>query len=133
MDFKEWIMNEMQSFTFPETVRLGVYVGDGEGPLSTKFFNLNGIDMRFEDWVIERGGQKPPMAHFSAPVLDANGQPAFLNFTFASVKQKAMIEPQARFPEIRQDWARFAEFYNGNSVVKPAQYDVNQRYGLATG
>lgn len=117
MDFKEWMIKEMASFSLNQNEPLSVYIGDGpSGPFHTESFNVTGIDMRFEDYSIE--GQKPPQGNWSAPLANNS----FINYNSAKPHQTT-VGPQAFYPLIRQDWARFAELYSGNVVLKPAQYD----------
>lgn len=133
MRFKEWISKELdllaeqEWFSFPNAVTIGVMMSDNTfGPFHTEFFTLDGIDMRFEDWKLENGRKLPPPLHFSAPITIEGGQNAFINYNNAYVRQKATISPQAAFVTIRPDWARFAIFYHGNTVVKSSPFEEDR-------
>ena len=117
MDFKKWMLKEMASFSLQQTEPLHVYVGEGpSGPFHVETFPATGIDMRFEDYSIE--GQRPPQGSWSAPLADGK----FINYNQAK-PHETTVAPQSLYPVIRQDWARFAEIYSNNTVLKPAMYD----------
>jgi hypothetical protein len=128
MRFREWIteelLNEQAWFSFPQPVAIGVELSDSpRGPFHVEYFNVDGIDMRFEDWRLEPGSNQPPPLHFSAPIVLRNGKHAFINYTNAFVPQKAVVEEEPSYVQIRPDWARFAVFYRGNVVTKSSQFE----------
>lgn len=65
---------------------------------------------------------------YSAPLADGR----FINYNGKTTdpNEITIIDKKATAQVIRKDWADFAEFINGNDVVKPAKYGRDERMAL---
>jgi hypothetical protein len=126
MRFKEWLLSEMAQIFLKEPTPITVWM-DASGTTKQTFV-ADFIDVRWEDWKSDPtkpifhmdGGAKlqgnvvAPLSvnqTFSAPLADGR----FINF---HSPQNQTIDRTSAYQVIRKDWARFAEFINGNRVVK---------------
>jgi hypothetical protein len=141
MTFKEWLLSERERFLFTKPITFSIWTD--EACRQTAMVTADIIDVRWEDWAHEKknpsfrtadgvvmmGNQQYPPASgvpFSAPLADGR----FLNW---QTERDASIDSHAFHPLIRKDWARFAEFVNGNHAVKSPAYlrptDIPARVG----
>jgi hypothetical protein len=126
MRFKEWLLAEEERIILKQKMPLTIWTDAACSQKQTIIADF--IDVRWEDWAKE--GSKPifrmdggttlqgnvvpkPTAGtpFSAPLADGR----FLNWNNVGSQT---VDNRAAHPLIRKDWARFAEFINGNVVVK---------------
>jgi hypothetical protein len=124
MKFKDWLIAERERFIFDKPITMSIWVDQNK----TKKITANLIDVRWEDWSLEGKEANTPLFQtplsksFSAPLADGR----YLNW---HSEGNYSIDQQALFRIIRKDWARFAEFINGNVVVKNPQYLRPGDYG----
>lgn len=124
----------------------------------TQSFPVTLIDMRFEDynldWMVQEYEAKQnhkvhsqpgilsmptPMvrpAHTKMPIGMAYSAPladgSFINYDGKArdENQITIIDKRPTAQVLRDDWADFAEFINGDNIVKPAKYDRNERMAI---
>lgn len=125
MQFKEWILEEYPVFTLPRPTQISVWIDEQGTKVASYIIDL--ADIRAEDWNIEDknrytldGGvqvskitPKAPNGAFSAPLADGR---------FLNCNVDATLDNVAKYPVIRKDWARFAQLFNDNNLVKQANY-----------
>jgi hypothetical protein len=65
---------------------------------------------------------------YSAPLADGS----FINYDGKArdENQMTIIDKRPTAQVLRDDWADFAEFINGDNIVKPAKYDRNERMAI---
>lgn len=131
MSFKNWILSEWPTITFQLPTKVLVWLDDTGS--KTASYTINLADLRAEDWSIEdkdryamsggmnisKASSPPPGRSFSAPLADGT----YLNYDGVNKDNiGATVDPKAKFPIIRKDWAKFAQFINGSVVIKNPQY-----------
>lgn len=115
--FKDFMLIEGAYVQFQDLVKLGK-------------FSISAIDMRFEDWTIDKGKyltggyKKPPVTNFNAKLGGL--------YIIHSLGSYSKIQrfPNEKYPIVPDGWEIYAEFYNDNTVIKAAKYDAMNRLGI---